>query len=168
MSVKARVRDGALLTDCIECLRGVKQGDVCSPVLFLLFINELALDIINGGSPGALLTPTIVESFVLLFADDGVLLSGTVIGLQNQLHIVNQSANKLELKVNLDKSNTTVFRKGGYFSPRCVPHCPNHRPAHLDVYRLTPTTALLTSMCTASPQPPPYSPRCVPQWGTAD
>ena len=38
-NVKARVRDGALLAECIECIRGVNQGDVCSPVLFSLFIN---------------------------------------------------------------------------------------------------------------------------------
>ena len=28
--VKARVRDGASLTESIHCLRGVKEGDVCS------------------------------------------------------------------------------------------------------------------------------------------
>ena len=54
--VKARVRDGASLTGSIHCLRGVKQGDVCSPILFSLFINELALDIIEGGKHGAILS----------------------------------------------------------------------------------------------------------------
>ena len=48
-NVKARIRCGAKFTDYINCTRGVKQGDVCSPVLFSLFINELALDIINSG-----------------------------------------------------------------------------------------------------------------------
>ena len=32
-TVKARVRCGADFTDCINCTRGVKQGDVCSSVL---------------------------------------------------------------------------------------------------------------------------------------
>ena len=68
--VKARVRDGASLTESIHCLRGVKQGDVCSPILFSLFINELALDIIKGGKHGTILTSTLVEIFILLFADD--------------------------------------------------------------------------------------------------
>ena len=48
-TVKARVRCGAHFTECINCTRGVKQGDVCSPVLFSLFINEFALEIINNG-----------------------------------------------------------------------------------------------------------------------
>ena len=79
-NVKACVRDGASLSECIECLRGVKQGDVCSPHLFSLFINELALDIINGGRHGSVLTPTLVELFILLFADDIILLFESAIG----------------------------------------------------------------------------------------
>ena len=42
-NVKARIRCGAKFTDYINCSRGVKQGDVCSPVLFSLFINYLVL-----------------------------------------------------------------------------------------------------------------------------
>ena len=47
-NVKARIRCGAKFTDYINCTCGMKQGDVCSPVLFSLFINELALDVINN------------------------------------------------------------------------------------------------------------------------
>ena len=39
--VKARVRDGVSLTESIHC---VKEGDVCSPVLFWLCMNELMPD----------------------------------------------------------------------------------------------------------------------------
>ena len=46
-SVKVRVRSGSKLTDYIKCTVGVKQGDVCSPVLFSLFINELTLEVIR-------------------------------------------------------------------------------------------------------------------------
>ena len=70
--VKAHVRDGASLTESIHCIRGVKQGDLCSPILFSLFINELALNIIDDGKHGAVLTSTLTE--ILLFAD-GILLS---------------------------------------------------------------------------------------------
>ena len=56
----------ASLTESIHCLRGVKQGDICSPHLFSLFINELAYVIIND----AVLTSTPVEIFILLFADE--------------------------------------------------------------------------------------------------
>ena len=69
-NVKARVRSGAKLTDYVNCTRGVKQGDVCSPVLFSLFINELALEVIENGRHGATLTPDVAELFILLLADD--------------------------------------------------------------------------------------------------
>jgi hypothetical protein len=117
-SVKARVRCGGRLTDYVSCNLGVKQGDTCSPVLFSLFINELALDVIRNGRHGVTLSLNAFELFILLLADDVVLLSETVIGLQTQLNSLCIAARKLSLKVNLDKSNIIVFRKGGYLGER--------------------------------------------------
>ena len=54
--------------------------------------------------------------FLLLFADDVILLSDTVVGLQNQLNALKQEADRLFLNVNLDKTNIMVFRKGGHHS----------------------------------------------------
>ena len=84
--VKAKVKCGAKFSDFISCTRGVKQGDTCSPVLFSVFINEIALEIINNGRQGAILNPDFKEQFIMLFADDIVLLSETVTGLQTQLN----------------------------------------------------------------------------------
>ena len=114
--VKARIRSGSKLSDLINCTKGVKQGDALSPILFSLFINELALEVINGGKHGA--TFDLVEIFLLLFADDIVLVSETPIGLQTQLNNLYSAACRLELKVNMDKSNIIVFRKGGYLGAR--------------------------------------------------
>ena len=47
--MKERVRCGFQYTDFINCARGVTQNDVCSPVLFSLIINDLALEFINAG-----------------------------------------------------------------------------------------------------------------------
>jgi hypothetical protein len=115
-NVKARVRCGAKFTDYINCTSGVEQRDVCSPVLFSLFINELALDIINNGRHGVSLSNDIVQLLLLLFADDMILLSETVIGLQTQLNSLCRAASRLQLKVNMNKSNIVVFRKGGYLA----------------------------------------------------
>ena len=54
--------------------------------MFSLFINELALDIINDGRHGVSLSSDFVQLVILLFADDMILLSETVIGLQTQLN----------------------------------------------------------------------------------
>ena len=115
--VKARIRFyGNKYTDSMNCTLGVKQGDICSPVLFSLYINELAIDIIRNGRHGVVFDA--YELFTLLLADDIVLCSETVVGLQNQLNILNRNANKLHLTVNLEKSNIIVFRKGGYLGAR--------------------------------------------------
>ena len=114
--VKARARCGSDFTGYINCTNGVKQGDVCSPILFSLFINELAMDIINNGRHGASLSYDIIELFNLLFADDIILLSETVVGLQTQLNSLYNAASQLQLKVNMDKSGIIVFRKGGFLA----------------------------------------------------
>lgn len=117
-NVKVRIRCGSKLTDYISCTYGVKQGDVCSPILFSLFINELAREVIENGKHGARFSLDYFELFILLLADDVVLLSETAIGLQTQLNNLHRAACSLELKVNLNKSNIIVFRKGGYLAAR--------------------------------------------------
>ena len=59
-----------------------------------------------------------IELFILLFADDIVLLSDTVTGLQNQLDVLARNCARLDLHVNWDKSNIVIFRNGGYISKK--------------------------------------------------
>ena len=59
--------------------------------------------------------PGAVEIFLLLFAEDMILFSDTVVGLQNQLNSLKQETDRLQLTINLDKTNM-VFRKGGHLS----------------------------------------------------
>ena len=49
------------------------------------------------------------ELFILLLADDVILMSETVVGLQTQLNSLQHAASELELKVNMNKSNIIVF-----------------------------------------------------------
>ena len=114
-SVKSCVRcSGGEFTDYFECLQGLKQGCLCSPILFSYFINQLANDIIEGGSHGIQLLPNQIELFLMLFADDLALMSSTVAGLQNQLNLLGESSQKLGLKVSTEKTKIVVFRKGGH------------------------------------------------------
>ena len=108
--VKSKVRAGNDLTESFLCPRGLKEGEICSPVLFSLFINELANEIMQRGRHGIHLIPDLIEIFILLFADDVILVSDTVCGLQNQLNVLFDTANRLSLFVNMDKSKIVVFR----------------------------------------------------------
>ena len=62
------------------------------------------------GRHGINSTPDLVQ-ILIMFADDVILASYTVCGLQNQLNILWETAD-LGLVVNLHKSNTIVFRNG--------------------------------------------------------
>jgi len=112
---KARVRDGVSLTESIHCIRGVKQGDVRSPILFSLFMNKLVLDMWQTWRNTYI---NLSEIFILalMFADGIILFSDTAIDLQNQLNILYRSSEKLKRKVNFDLSNIIVFRKVGYLA----------------------------------------------------
>ena len=75
-------------------------------------------EIINDGRHGGSFSSILVEIFILLFADDIILLSETEVGLQTQLNNVCSAASNLELKVNMNKSNIVFFQKGGYLASR--------------------------------------------------
>ena len=65
------------------------------------------------GKHGIQVIPDLVEIVILLFADDVILVSDTVCGLQNQLNVLCNTANHLgRVVVNLDKSE----KKGGHIA----------------------------------------------------
>ena len=66
----------------------------------------------------------LVEIFLLLFADDIVLISDTPRGLQNQLDVFSSACKDRFLHVNTDKTKVMVFRKGGFWG--------KHEKWHLD------------------------------------
>ena len=117
-NVLACVHDKCCYTDYFSCPRGVKQGCLLSPLLFSFFINELAVDLSRNGKHGVQLIPGAIEIFLLLFADDVILLSDTVAGLQNQLNMLKRQSDCMDLTVNLEKTNIMVFRKGGHLAER--------------------------------------------------
>ena len=59
--VKGKLWAGNYLTESFMCPRGLKQGGICSPVLFSLFINELANEIMQRGRHGEQLIPDLIE-----------------------------------------------------------------------------------------------------------
>ena len=60
----------------------------------------------------------LLKYVLLLFADAIILMSNTIVGLQNQLDNLKGEADRLYLTINLEKTNVMVFRKGGYVAVR--------------------------------------------------
>lgn len=98
------------LSDWFRTELGVKQGDSLSPVLFLLFINDLAVELKDLGIGYKLGDRKIP---ILLYADDIVLLSQDPDELQKLINHVNSWCKKWLMAVNLDKTKIMHFRKKG-------------------------------------------------------
>ena len=101
--VRSCVRCPDNLTEFFECPNGVRQGCVLSHTLFSFLINELALDIAQNGMYGVQLTPDVVQVLIMLFANDVLLTSYCVAGLQRHIDVLKHFADNL-------------FRKGGFLA----------------------------------------------------
>ena len=117
-SVSACVCDKCSYTKCFECPRGVKQGCLLSPLMFSFFVKELAVEVSRNGKHGMQMIPGAIEIFLLLFADDVILMSSTPAGLQNHLNHLKNETDRLYLSDNLDKTHIMVFRMGGHLAAR--------------------------------------------------
>ena len=104
------------LSDFFECPSGVKQGALESPSIFSIYINSVAEFVRKNGRHGVQMLPGMSETFLLLFADDVVLLSTTPVGLQNQIDNLVHVSKFLNLRVNTEKTKVMVFRKGGHLA----------------------------------------------------
>ena len=80
--------------------------------MFSLFISEVADLVRESGKDGIQLISGLEDIFLLLFADDIVLISSTPSGLQNQIDNLENASKSLGLTVNLNKTKVMVFRKG--------------------------------------------------------
>ena len=117
-AVKASVKTNVHTTDSFDCPLGLRQGCSLSPVLFVLFINELYDLMTTNDVRGIQLYPDLTEIFLLMFADDIACISDTVSGLQKQLNILSNFCSNNRLKVNTQKTKVMVFKNGGSLSSR--------------------------------------------------
>ena len=100
------------LSSPIDITKGVHQGNVLSPVLFNIFMNDISDRLLLTDAP-------LINDFKvnhLLCADDLLLLSTSADGMKNNIAKVDTFCKNWGLKINIDTSKTMIFSR----SERCV------------------------------------------------
>lgn len=122
------MRTSYFVSDTFSCPTGLRQGCSLSPILFVLFIDELYTKLRDNNTRGVQLLPNMIEIFLLMFADDIAMISDTIVGLQRQLNILCDFCTGSKLVVNVMKTKIMVFKRDGRLS--------NHEKWSYDNYKL--------------------------------
>ena len=111
---KAFVQIGTSTSRVFELLRGVPEGCVWSPLVFLLYFNELLCELQRMAAPGSGYTLTSeweeLRVSCLAFADDVLLVATSAADLQHMLDVCSRLASKLRLVFNVGKAKTAYFK----------------------------------------------------------
>ena len=108
--VKSCIKVHGNLSRYFESYMGVKQGGPLSPLLFILFINDMETSIYDQSAD--LVTFDEFKLFLLLFADDTVIFSYTEQGLQVLVRRLENYCKTWGITVNTDKTVLMVFKSG--------------------------------------------------------
>ena len=112
-SVNSCVRHLNCLSDFFKADIGLFQGEIMSPILFSLFINDIESSLQTNTLDGITLDQ--ITIYLLLFADDAVLISDSREGLQNSLSQLESYCKKWKVTVNVNKTKVMIFQRGGRF-----------------------------------------------------
>ena len=107
---QSKIWDGNTFSDSFSVEVGVKQGCILSPILFSLYMNDLADNLPLGVEVAG------INVKVLLYADDIVLLANSPNDLQIMIDSLHSYCLTWSLNVNLSKSKVLVFRTGNRIS----------------------------------------------------
>ena len=99
--LKSCVKVNNSLTKFIECSVGMRQGCVSSPIIFILFINDLVAYLKSKIDHGIFVLNDIEDLMALMFADDLSCLSDTVIRLQQLIDLIDKFCKSVGMKLNL-------------------------------------------------------------------
>jgi len=110
-NLKSRVNSEDNISENFTCNVGVRQRESLSPFLFAVYINDIEETFILKGFEGV--DTGKFKLYILLYADDIVLMSETETGLHKGLDIVKDYCWRWKLFVNGNKTKIMIFKKGG-------------------------------------------------------
>lgn len=108
--VKSCVKYKLSFSSFFDSSIGLKQGDPSSPLLFMLFVNDI-VENINVDLQN-IFTINDLKLFLILFADDQVLFATSPETLQSLLSDLETYCQLWGLKINTNKTKAMIFEKG--------------------------------------------------------
>ena len=104
-----RLSNSSKLSEFIDITVGLKQGEPLSPLLFILFVNDISESLkLENLSQNDI---EYLSIYLLMFADDMVLFTTDKNSLQMLLNDISNYANQWGLKINFEKSKICIFEK---------------------------------------------------------
>ena len=145
---KACIKSDNKLSSEFTINQGVRQGCVLSPLLFNIFMSDLAKKLENDNKV-AIGTDTSINS--IFWADDLLLLSESEAGLNSILSTVGVYSEENRLKINYDKSKCMIFNKNGRLLRNCTFHIGGQKLENVRGYKylgltFTPSGEITTAL----------------------
>ena len=112
--VKSCIRYQSSKSDFFSSHIGLKQGDPSSPLLFMLFINDIIQNV--NSDFDNIFTIDELQIFILLYADDAVVFARSPEVLQSILNDIESYCTTWGLKINTVKTKAMIFEKGRHTS----------------------------------------------------
>ena len=117
---KSRIVYKNSMSEFFPCSNGVRQGENLSPFLFVLFLNDLETFLETCDVEGLKTVSSELKDklnlylklFIILYADDTVIMAESDADLQKQLDSFSDYCDIWRLKVNVEKSKIVVFSQG--------------------------------------------------------
>jgi len=110
-NVKCCVKYNNVFSDFFICKNGLFQGEVLSPILFSMYVNDCEMQLISDNCP--YINIQMLNIFLIMYADDMVLLAEQPEALQEMINSLSNYTRKWDLTVNTNKTKIVVFRNGG-------------------------------------------------------
>ncbi|MCW4343354.1 MAG: reverse transcriptase family protein, partial [Candidatus Thiodiazotropha endolucinida] len=120
-NIKSCVTVNGNSSPLFACNIGVRQGENLSPLLFSIFLNDLEDHLSRSGNIDGISIASnninenayfFLKIFVLLYADDTVILAESDEDLQHALNAYATYCENWKLSVNTDKTKIMIFSKG--------------------------------------------------------
>lgn len=117
--IKTCVRVNGEYSDWFKVKSGVLQGEILSPILFSLFVNDLESNLENNLN-NAGIEFNQLRIILLMYADDTVLIAKSPLELQMLLNQLSVYCEYWDIQVNVTKTKIVIFRKNGMVIPDYV------------------------------------------------